>query len=413
MKKDEDNLDNFKKLKSLKTRVVKTIKEAVNVQEIERLGISKLPLNQLSYYISGSENERTLSRNIKQFQEVLIYPKVLVDVSKIDLSTSILKENIAMPICIAPSAMHKMAHEKGELATSKAAFDLKTNITLSTLSSYSIEEVASINKNGSRWFQLYILKDRSFTLNFIKRVENSGYTGIVLTVDAPILGYRQRDFQVNFKFPHDMEPVNLKEVYNTETAKKLMAKYQNNKNLYKLEESMEKTGKSSEMFMFFDKVIEDSITWDIIEFLKKETKLKIILKGIHRADDALKAEILGVDAIMISNHGGRQVDTAPSSIEMLYAIKKALGKNSKLELYLDGGIRRGTDVFKALALGAKAVFIGRPVIWGLAAGGEEGVKRVLEFLKNEFYITMKLAGCKNVSEITEDHVRFTKNFAKF
>jgi isopentenyl diphosphate isomerase/L-lactate dehydrogenase-like FMN-dependent dehydrogenase len=257
-----------------------------------------------------------------------------------------------------------------------------------------------------------VLKDISFTLNFIKRVEQAGYTGLVLTVDAPILGYRERDFQINFKFPDDIEPVNLLEVYNSDVAKRLLEKISNSDN-QKLEEQITKTGKASELFMFFTKIVEDSITWDFIEFLRQNTKLKIILKGIHRADDALKAESLGVDAIMISNHGGRQIDTVPSSIEMLYAIKKALGKNSKMELYLDGGIRRGSDIFKALALGAKAVFIGRPVLWGLAAGGEEGIKRVLDFLRNEFFIVMKLAGCKTLSDINEDYVRFTNNFAKF
>jgi isopentenyl diphosphate isomerase/L-lactate dehydrogenase-like FMN-dependent dehydrogenase len=405
MEKNNDDYKERKKiLKKLNHRVVSTVNEAVNLEEIQRLAFSKLNLNALSYYMSGASDEVTLRRNKKYFKKILLYPKVLKDVSKTNITTTILGRKVTMPILIAPSAMHKLACEHGEKETAQAANEANTLMILSSLSSTSMEEVAKANGNGLRWFQLYVMKDRRQTIDLIRLAEKNGFSGIVLTVDAPVLGSRERDFKVNFKVPAHISYPNLELT--------LKNKNQVEQDLQKV---IEETGSKSDIFSFFARNIDSSLTWDIIDWLKENTKLHIILKGVHRVDDALMAQKKGVSAIIVSNHGARQLDSVPSTIEMLYPICKQLKQitNNKMEVYVDGGFSRGGDVFKALALGAKAVFLGRPVLWGLVADGKNGVRKVLDLLKNEFLLTMKLSGCKTVDEINEDYVRFSGRFAKF
>ena len=404
----EKNFQNYKEkrktLKKLNERVVATVDEAVNLEEIERLAYSKLNMNALSYYISGANDEMTLRRNKNYFKKILLYPKILKDVSETDISTTILGKKVSMPILIAPSAMHKLACEHGEIETAQAAKDADTLMILSSLSSTSMEDVAKANGDGLRWFQLYVMKDRNQTIEIIRLAEKNGFSGIVLTVDAPVLGTRERDFKTQFKVPPNISYPNLEYT--------LKNRNQVNKDMQKV---LNETGAKSEIFTFFARNIDSSLTWNIIDWLRQNTKLHIILKGVHRVDDALIAQEKGVDAIIVSNHGARQLDTVPSTIEMLYPICQELKKisNNKMEVYVDGGFTRGSDVFKALALGAKAIFLGRPVLWGLVSDGKNGVRKVLDLIKNEFLLTMKLSGCKNVEMIKEDLVRLNKNFAKF
>jgi isopentenyl diphosphate isomerase/L-lactate dehydrogenase-like FMN-dependent dehydrogenase len=410
-KENEKYKNNIELINRLKNRVVNNLEEAINLDEIERLAYSKLDMNTLSYFMSGANNEETLRRNKEQFKKVLLYPKILKDVSNTDISTTILGNKISMPIMIAPSALHKMAHEDGEIATAKASKNANTLMILSTLSSSSIERVAAANENGLRWQQLYITKTRDETIEIIKEAERNKYTGLVLTVDAPVLGYRERDFQVKFKVPQGIFYENL--INLGKDPNSALSKYKSSeKNLDKV---VEETGKNSALFSYFSSNIDSSLTWEIIQWLKKITKLPIILKGVHRVDDALKAQAMGVEGIIISNHGARQLDSVPSTIEMLYPICQALKKikDNKMEVYCDGGFTRGSDVFKAVAMGAKGVFLGRPIIWGLTCGGHEGVRKVLDLIRNEFLITMKLCGCTNVNEINEDFIRVKHNFAKF
>lgn len=333
-----------------------------------------------------------------------MYPKILKNVSETDLTTEVLGRKLSMPILIAPSAMHKLCHPEGEIATAKAAKEADTLVVLSSLSSVSMEKVGQANGDGMRWVQLYVMKEKEQTKQILKMAENAGYSGICVTVDAPVLGSRERDFQVKFKFPQDIVFENLE--YTLKHENKAKADMAN---------ILKDTGSKSEIYEFFAKNIDQSLTWDIIPWLKSHTKLKIILKGVHRVDDALTAQKMGADAIIVSNHGARQLDTVPSTIEMLAPICKALKKipDNKMEVYVDGGFSRGTDVFKALALGAKAVFLGRPVLWGLACDGQNGVRKVLNLIRNEFIMAMKLSGCNKVSEINEDYIRVKDSFAKF
>jgi (S)-2-hydroxy-acid oxidase len=392
---------NIKTIKKLKNRVVENVEDAINLDEVERLAYSKLDMNALSYYISGASDEFTLKRNKEIFKKIFLYHKILRDVSETSIKTNILGREISMPILVAPTAMQKLASIEGEIATAKSTYELGTGIVLSSLSTCSMEDVAKANGDGLRWFQLYVMKDRAQTFQIIKLAEKNNYSGIVITVDAPILGSRERDFMVKFKVPPHIKYENLE--YTLKNQSEANPEIKN---------ILQHTGSNSEIFEFFGRNIDASLTWDIVIWLRQNTKLNIILKGIHRVDDALKAETIGVDAIIVSNHGARQLDTVPSTIEMLRPICKAL-KGKKMEVYVDGGFRRGGDVFKALALGARAVFIARPILWGLAADGQKGVKKVLELLKNEFILTMKLCGCINVNEISEDFIRIKENFAKF
>jgi (S)-2-hydroxy-acid oxidase len=389
---------NILELRKLKNRIIKHVDEAINLDEIERLAYSKLDFNALSFFMGGANSEHTLKRNIDYFHKIMLYPKVLKDVSKVDLSCNIFGNKLSMPILIGPTALHKLAHPDAEIATSSSAREKNTIYCRSIVASSSFEEIAKVNKNSPRWLQIYIFKSREETLNLIREAEKNGFSALVVTVDQPVMGQRERDFQSKFLVPDPIE----KEIWGH-----LTRYIKNNTSNITKDHANLKT-------LFFERQ-DDGLTLEVVPWLKKNTNLKIILKGIYSVDVALKAREMGADAIIVSNHGGRQLDKVPSSIEMLYPICKALRKDgaNKMEVYVDGGIRRGSDVFKALAMGAKAVLIGRPVIWGLASDGKNGVNKVLDLLKNELFITMKLAGCTKLEDINEDYIKVSRTLAKF
>ena len=368
--------DKIIQIKNLKNRHISNIDEAINLEEIKRMAFNNLDVNALSYYSSGANNEITLRRNEEYFKKILLLPKILKNVNKISTETNILNNTISMPILIAPAALQKLANNEGEIATAKVSYEKNIILTLSSYSSTDLDKVAIANEGGIRWLQLYIMKNRKIIIDIIKRAESYGYSALVITVDAPVIGSKEMMKLAKMKLPPEIN-------------------YEIFKNI------------KENILYSFDDTSDNSIDWEIIPWLRNITKLKIILKGISRPDDALKAEKYGADAIIVSNHGGRQLDCMPSGIEILYHICKALknAKNSKMEVYMDGGIRRGTDVIKALAMGAKAVLIGRPIIWGLASDGQKGIRKVLDLIKSEFEMAMKLCGCISVKDITEDLIR--------
>jgi len=320
-----------------------------------------------------------------------IRPRVLRGISQVDLSTTILGERITLPVGIAPTATQKLAHPDGERATARAAAKTGTCMILSTVGSMSLEEVTNVAPNSLRWMQLYVLSSQEMTKSIVQRAEKEGYKAIVMTVDATVRGKRQRDVSNHsFLLPY------LMDIPNIEPAKVTDAKSSSN---------FEQNKQQSSGFVFdtFAKSLFDmSITFETIQWLKNITKLPVLVKGILTADDARKALEYGVDGIIVSNHGGRQLDYVPATIDILPEIVNAV--QGRVEVYVDGGIRTGIDVFKALALGARAVFIGRPAIWGLAYKGEEGVSQVLEILKEELKIAMILSGCASVADIKPSHV---------
>lgn len=352
--------------------------EPLNLHEFEALAKEKLSAMAYDYYSSGACDEITLHRNQSVYREILLKYRVLVDVSNRDMSTTVLGHKISFPVMIAPTAFQQMAHPEGESATARAASAEDTIMILSTLSNTHVEEVSKA-ANGNLWFQLYVYKDRGVTKDLIQRVEKAGCKAIVVTVDAPFLGIRERDVRNGFTLPEGLTVKNMDDSW---LAKVTAA-----------------TGESG-LTGYFASMLDSSLSWKDIEWLRSVTKLPIILKGIACKEDTILAVQHNIDAIVISNHGGRQLDTCRASIEVLPEVMECpLGK---MEILVDGGVRRGTDVLKAMAMGAKAVLLGRPVLWGLAYDGENGVRKVLQILKKEFDLAMALCGCTSASNISPD-----------
>ena len=342
----------------------------INLLEYESLAKQSLSPMALDYYSSGAMDEKTLTDNRTAFDRYKILPKMLRGVSQRDLSTNILGQSLSAPILIAPMAFQCLANSEGELATARAALKLDLGMVLSTLSTKSLEEVANFSKK--LWFQLYIHRDRELTRTLVERAEAAGYQALCLTVDAPILGIRERDRRNQFTLPPHLEIANL---------------------VTKIPQSDRESG----LYEYFMEQIDPGLTWQDLEWLASITKLPIAVKGILRADDALKALEYGAKAIVVSNHGGRQLDGAIATIDALADIVGAVG--DKIEVLVDGGIRRGTDILKALAIGANAVLIGRPILWGLALDGEKGVEKVLSLLIQELDCAMALSGCAKLQDV--------------
>ncbi len=354
--------------------------EPLNLHELEALARERLPQMAWDYYASGADDEQCLRRNCEAYAKIILHYRVLVDVAQRELATTVLGQRIAMPIAIAPTAFHRLAHEDGELASVRAAGDAGTVFVLSTLSTTAVEDVVAA-ASGPVWFQLYVYKDRAATEGLIRRVEAAGCKALVLTVDAPLLGRRERDVKNRFALPPELGIANL-----------LPAGYA----------ALPPAAGESGLAAYVSSLLDPGLSWDAIGWLRSLTKLPVLVKGIVRADDARRAIAEGAAGVVVSNHGGRQLDASPATIDVVARIADAVAGGG--EVLLDGGIRRGTDVVKAIALGARAVLIGRPVLWGLAAAGREGVAAALGVLRRELDLAMALCGCPDVASITRDLV---------
>lgn len=326
------------------------------------------------YFVGGADDEVTLADNEAAWQRIRLLPKMLRDVSAVDTSTTVLGERVVAPILVAPTAYQRMAHEEGEAATARGSAAAGTVMCVSTLATVSLEDVAAAAPGGSRWFQLYIRRDRGFTQDLVRRAVAAGYSALVVTVDLPVFGRRWRDERNNFTLPEGLIMANLDAPVPGVEGSGLAA--------YAAEE--------------FDR----SLTFDDLTWLRDVSGLPIVVKGILRADDAVSAVAAGAAAIGVSNHGARQLDTAVATADALPAIVDAVA--GRAEIYVDGGIRRGTDVLKAIALGARAVLVGRPILWGLATGGSDGVRDVLAELADEFARALTLCGTPTPADITDD-----------
>ncbi|XP_060517368.1 2-Hydroxyacid oxidase 1 [Cylas formicarius] len=364
--------------------------DLVCVKDFEDRAFKILPRNALDYYRSGAGRQETLENNRTAFSKLKIRPRCLRNVSKRDVSTTVFGEKVSIPVGISPTAMQRMAHPEGECANARAAEAMGTIFTLSTIATSSIEEVAEAAPGAIKWFQLYIFNDREVTRQLVRRAENAGYKALVLTVDTPFFGLRLADMRNKFKLPTHLKLANFEGTVASVANKK-----------------SETTGSGlNDLGNLFDA----SLSWDDIAWLKTITRLPIVLKGILTAEDAMLAADLGVAAVLVSNHGARQVDGTPASIEALPEIVNAAGH--RLEVFLDGGITDGTDIFKALALGAKMVFVGRPALWGLACGGADGVTKILGILKTEFEYALGISGCSTVADIRSNMVVHESFYSK-
>lgn len=354
--------------------------EPLNLRELEALAQARLPQMVWDYYASGADDERCVRRNCDAYEQIQLHYRVLVDVARRSLETTVLGQQLSMPIAVAPTAFHKLAHADGELASVRGAGDAGTLFILSTLSNTAVEEVVAA-ASGPVWFQLYVYKDRAATEALVRRVEAAGCKALVLTVDAPLLGRRERDVRNGFVLPAGLGIENM-----------FAAGYAR----------MPAVSGESGLAAYFAQLLDPSLTWDAVAWLRSITKLPVVVKGLVRADDAVRAIEHGAAGVVVSNHGGRQLDASPATIDVLPRIVDAVAGRG--EVLLDGGIRRGADVVKALALGARAILVGRPVLWGLAHGGRAGVAGALAMLRRELDLAFALCGCPDVASVTRDLV---------
>ncbi|MGP8059271.1 MAG: alpha-hydroxy acid oxidase [Acidimicrobiales bacterium] len=348
-------------------------------QEARRV-IGEMPY---AYYAGGAEGERLLADNVAAWARWRLHPRVLVDVATVSTATSVLGQPVATPVLLAPTAIQGLAHPDGELATARGAAAAGAGMVLSSLATRSLEEVDAAAPGGLRWMQIYILRDRGRTAELAARAAAAGYRALVLTVDAPVSGLRRRELRGKVHLPDDLELPNLAGP-STERAREggFMAVV---------------TGE-----------FDPALTPDDVGWLAGLTDLPVVVKGVQRADDALVSLDAGASGVVVSNHGARQLDDAPATADVLAEVADAVGQRA--EVYVDGGVRRPPDVAKAIALGARAVLVGRPALWAVATGGSDGVRGLLDWFTAELGRTMALCGAPTVTALDRGLVRPAPGF---
>lgn len=331
------------------------LSEIINLFDFEKMAQGKMTKMAYEYVASGAADEFTVRWNRQALDALKINPSVLNDVSKLDTTVTLFGQKLAYPILIAPTAFHKIMHPEGELATAKGAGKAKAIYVISSFTTTPLEEIKKV-ASGPLWFQLFVRDDKEFTKNLVQKAEALGCLALCVTIDTPTPGARDRQARVNFKLPDGLNAP------------------------YRFGPSL-------------------SLTWKDMEWLMSFAKIPVLLKGILNPDDAEKAIKVGASGIIVSNHSGRNLDTVPATIEALPRIVERV--NKRIPILMDGGIRRGTDVLKAIALGANAVLVGKPICFGLASGGAEGVTKVLEILSAEFEMAMALTGRATIASIDQ------------
>jgi 4-hydroxymandelate oxidase len=354
---------------------VPDVPNPLNVWEYERLAEESLDEASYGYFAGGAGDEHAVRGNVQAFDRWRLRPRVLVDVGQVKTAATILGTEISMPIIAAPVAFQRMAHPEGEVAVSKAVAEVGTIMCLSSLATASPAEVAAAASAGARWFQLYWHPDRGVTRSMLERAKEAGFAAVVLTVDLPVLGPRERDLRTGFALHAD----------------------------YRMEVYASALGDFGLVTpSVIGQLVDPTLTWRDLEWLHENAGLPVIAKGILTAEDAVLAAEHGCNAVVVSNHGGRQLDRAVASLDALPEVAEAVG--DRVDVLMDGGIRRGADVAIALGLGAKAVLIGRPVIWGLATHGVDGVRHIFELLRDELLIALALLGCSAPDAVVRSHV---------
>jgi 4-hydroxymandelate oxidase len=346
---------------------------AVNLHDFERLARERLPAMVVEYVAGGSADEVTMRRNRDALEALRLMPRVLVDVSAIDTRLELLGETLPFPVLLAPAGFQRLLHPKGERATARAAAAAGTILVVSTVSTTALEDVAAA-ADGPLWFQLYVQRDRGYTRELLERVEAAGYRAVLLTVDTPVLGSRDREKRAGFALPPGITIENLQPLARSYGP----AQHHDPHGIY-------------------NPYLDPAVTWETFDWLCSSTDLPVGVKGVLAAEDARLAVDHGAAMVVVSNHGGRCLDTVPAAIEALPTVVEAVA--GRVPVLMDGGIRRGTDVVKALALGARAVLVGRPYLWALATAGEAGVTLVLEMLRLELEAALALCGTPRLADV--------------
>lgn len=372
-----------------------SVARARNIADLRRMARARLPRMVFDYIDGGADDEVSLARSVSRFRDIELIWDALADVSSIDTSTTIMGAASASPFFISPTATSRLFHPRaGEVAVARAAQAAGVPYACSTLASTTVEDIAAVN-TGPKWFQVYVWKDRGLVTEMLTRAKAAGFGAIILTVDVPVAGNRERDGANDFTIPP-------KVTWRTATQALAAPGY-----LLDLMTTPEIRPANvahiridGGLIGFINAQFDRTVTWDDARWLREAWDGKLAIKGIATPEDAQRCVGIGADAVWVSNHGGRQLDTAPATIDTLPAIADAVG--GQTEIILDGGVRRGSDVVKALALGANAVALGRAYLYGLAAGGEHGVRRALEIMDSELRRTMALCGRSRLSGLTRD-----------
>ena len=353
-----------------------TAEGPINVADYERIATERLDAGPLAYFAGGAGDEITLRENVAAWRGWRLRPRVLVDVGETSTATTVLGREVSMPILVAPVAFQALAHPDGEAGMARAAAAAGTVMSLSTIGTARPSEVAAAAPEGRRWFQLYCFRDHAVTDALVAEAVDSGFEAIALTVDAPRAGKRERDARAGSRTPPGLGVPSIEAALGSGASLTI-----------------------AEVFA----LVDPTLTWSDLERLASSCELPVLVKGLVRADDAELAVEHGAAGVVVSNHGGRQLDASIATADALAEVADAVG--GRCEVLVDGGIRRGTDVLVALALGATAVQVGRPALWGLAAGGEEGARHVLELLRAEVDLALALLGCRSPDEVEPDHIR--------
>ena len=382
-----------------------SLKNCYNFEDFRKLAKKKLPSPIFHYIDGGSDDEATLKRNTESFNDCDLIPNVLANVGKPDLSTTLFGKKIKMPIILSPAAMQRLYHHDGDIGSAKAAEKFGTFYSMSSVGNDTIEQVSEISK-GPKLFQLYVHKDRSISDDLIDRSRNSGFDAMCLTVDTLVAGNREKDHRTGFTTPPKLT---LQSLVSFAMCPQWVFNYLTNKK-FELANIKNKTDKGTNIAKsvidYINEQYDPEMSWKDAEYCVKKWNGPFALKGVMSVEDAKKAIDIGCTAIMISNHGGRQLDGSRSPFDQVKAISDAVG--DKLEIILDGGVRRGTHVLKALAAGAKACSFGKMFLFSLAAGGQQGVEHLLQNMHDEINRNMVLMGCKNLKELNNSKLIYRK-----
>jgi 4-hydroxymandelate oxidase len=353
--------------------------ELASLGDFEEMAKTKIPHMAWEFFNGAVADEITMRWNKEAYQKIRLKPRILVDVSKLDTRVTLFGQEHAFPILLAPTAYHKLAHPEGELATARGAGAANATMIVSTVATTSIEDIAGVAKSPL-WFQLYVQEDKGFTKSLVERAEAAGCKAICLTVDTPISGARNREQRAGFTLAPNLERPNLKGL-----------------KIHGVDASTAAEGHNPIGGGIYSAVLDPQLSWKDVEWLKSFMKVPLLLKGVLNPDDADHAVKAGVSGIMVSNHGARNLDTVPATVDALpEVVEKVAGR---VPVIVDGGVRRGTDVLKALALGANAVMIGRPYVYGLGVAGSDGVAAVVNILRREFEMAMALTGRPTIKSI--------------
>ncbi|MBO59747.1 MAG: alpha-hydroxy acid oxidase [Actinomycetota bacterium] len=388
-------------------RTNRLLRKVANVDDLRSLAKRRLPAGVFDYIDGGAEDEITLRNNVDAYRNVSFKPRVLRDMTHVDTSTSLFGRRLAFPLVLAPTGFTRIAHSEGELAVVRAATRAGIPFTLSTMATRSIEECASVAESDTRlWFQIYTWRDRSVVKNLVERAEAAGFEAVCLTVDTAVLGRRERDVRRGFTLPPEVGLGTIIDGlknpgWTWDFLKADPIRFANVEGITAIDGST-----AVDLAEHMKSQFDPGLSWSDVEWLRSIWKGPILIKGIQTVEDALIAVESGVEAIAISNHGGRQLDGAPAPFDLLPEVAEAV--QNRLEIICDGGVRRGSDVVKAVSLGANAVMTGRPYLYALGACGERGVDHVLDLLQEGIERTMALTGVASVEDLSQDLISRTK-----